>query len=88
MIWTMKTVIINNNHSDVCNRLCWDRDVCNTNCNVFTGGGSCVVRTFAHGVMGRRIDTSWWTYSAISRSSQCSSTGVTKAVVCDIMSVG
>ena len=24
-----------------------------------------------HCAMGRRIDTSWWTYSAISRSSQC-----------------
>ena len=29
-----------------------------------------------------------WTHSAISRSSQCSTTGVTKAVVCAILSVG
>ena len=46
---------------------------------------SSVVRAFAHGAMGRRIDPSWWT---ISRPSQCYSTGVTKAVVCVILSVG
>ena len=34
-----------------------------------------------NGVMGRRIDPSCWTNSAISRSSQCSTTGVTKAVI-------
>ena len=39
---------------------------------------------FAHGAMGRRIDPS----CAISRSSQCSTTAVTKAVVCVILSVG
>ena len=39
---------------------------------------SSVVRAFAHGVMGRRIDPSWWTHYAISRSSQCSTTGVTR----------
>ena len=38
--------------------------------------------------MGRRIDPSWLTHRAISRSSQCSMTGVTKAVVCVILSVG
>ena len=27
-----------------------------------------MVRMFAHGAMGRRIDPSWLTYSAISRS--------------------
>ena len=32
--------------------------------------------------MGRQIDPSWWTHLAISRSSLCSMTGVTKAVVC------
>ena len=37
-----------------------------------------MVRAFAHGAMGRRIDPSWWTHGAISRSSQCSTTGVTK----------
>ena len=36
---------------------------------------SSVVRAFAHGVMGRQ-------------SSQCSMTGVTKVVVCVILSVG
>ena len=55
------------------------------------GGVRCssVVRAFAHGAMGRRIDPSWgeplW---AISRSSQCSTTGVTKAMLCAILSVG
>ena len=44
---------------------------------------------FAHGAMGRRIVPSWgWTHWAISRSSQCSTNGVTKAVICAIMSVG
>ena len=47
---------------------------------------SSVVRAFAHGAMGRWIDPSWG--GAISRSSQCSMTGVTKAVVCAILSVG
>ena len=47
-----------------------------------------VVRLFAHGTMGRRIDPSWRTHSSISRSSQCHTTGVTKAVICDILSVG
>ena len=47
-----------------------------------------VVRAFARGMMDRRIDSSWWTHSAISHSSQCSTTGVTKAVVCAILSVG
>ena len=40
-----------------------------------------VVRAFTH-------DPSWWTHQAISRSSQCSTTSVTKAVVCAILSVG
>ena len=54
--------------------------------NIFTKGARCssVVRAFAHGALGRRIDPSW----GISRSSQCSTTGVTKAVVCAILSVG
>ena len=49
---------------------------------------SSVVRAFAHGAMCHRIDPSRWTHWAISRSSQCSTTGVTKAVVCVILSVG
>ena len=44
---------------------------------------SVVVST--HGVMGRWIDSSLWTQGAIYHSSQCSTTGVTKAVVCAIM---
>ena len=47
-----------------------------------------MVRVFAHGAMGRRIDPSWLTHLAISRSSQCATTGLTKAVVCVILSVG
>ena len=47
-----------------------------------------MVRAFAHGAMGGHIDPSWWTHRAISRSSQCSMAGITKAVVCAIMSVG
>ena len=39
------------------------------------------------GAMGRRIDPSWWTHGDISRFSQCSTTSVTKAVVCVIMCV-
>ena len=30
------------------------------------------------GVMGHRIDPIWWVHLAISRSSKCSTTGVTK----------
>ena len=40
-----------------------------------------VVRAVAHFAMGRRIDPSWWNHGAIFRSSLCSTTGVTKAVV-------
>ena len=49
---------------------------------------SSVVRAFAHGAMGCRIDPSWGTHWAISRSSQCPMTGVTKAVVYVILFVG
>ena len=48
---------------------------------------SSVVRSFAHGAMGCRIDPSWWTHWDISLSSQCSATGITKVVVCVILSV-
>ena len=41
-----------------------------------------VVRVFAHGAMGSRIDPSLWTHGAISRSSQCSTIDVTKVMVC------
>ena len=54
----------------------------------FTFFGGSVVRAFANGSMGRRIDPSWWTHWAISRSSQCSTTGLAKAVVCVILPVG
>ena len=49
---------------------------------------SSVVKAFAYGAMGRGIDPSWWTHSSISRSSQCSTTGVTKGAVCAILSMG
>ena len=46
-------------------------------------------RAFAHGTMGRRIDPSWGgPIELFFRSSQCSMTGVTKAMVCVILSVG
>ena len=41
-----------------------------------------MVRAFAHGVMGHLIDLSW----ATSHSSQCTTTGLAKAVVCIILS--
>ena len=41
-----------------------------------------MVRAFAHGAMGHRIDPSW------GGPIECSMTGVTKAVVCTILSVG
>ena len=44
---------------------------------------SSVVRAFTHGAIGRRIDPLWWTHWAISRSSQCSTTGVTKTGMCN-----
>ena len=47
-----------------------------------------MVRVFAHGAIGRRIDPSWGEpIELLSRSSQCSTTGLTKAVVCAILSV-
>ena len=45
-------------------------------------------RHVARGVTGRRIDPSWWVHRASSRSSQCYTTWVTKAVVCTILYVG
>ena len=48
---------------------------------------SSVVRASAHGAVDRRIDSSWWTHLAIYHSSQCSTSGVTKALVCAILSV-
>ena len=60
-------------------------------CLVFVHLGakcSSLVRAFTHGAMGRRVDPSSWTYWIISRSSHISTTGVTKAVVRAILSVG
>ena len=53
---------------------------------------SSVVRVFTHVARGRRIDPSWWTHRAISRSSQRSTTGLTKGSgmcypVCGMMHV-
>ena len=48
-----------------------------------------MVRAIAHGAMGRRIDPSWGgPIELFLVPAQCSTTGVTKAVVCAIMSVG
>ena len=50
---------------------------------------SSVVRAFAHGEIGCWIDPSWGgPFELISHSSQCSTTGLTKTVVCIILSVG
>ena len=56
---------------------------------VFWGRARCssVVRVFAD-VICHCIDHLWWTHRAISRSSQYSTIGVTKIVVCVILSVG
>ena len=43
-----------------------------------------LISVFVYSAMGRRNDTSWWTHSATSHST----TGVTKAVICAILSVG
>ena len=50
---------------------------------------SSVVRAFADGAMGHWIDPSWGgPIELFLRSSQCSTTGITNAVVCIILSVG
>ena len=54
---------------------------------------SSVVRAFAHGAMCRRVhtfvvDPLSYCKTGIFRSSQCFTTGVTKAVVCVILYVG
>ena len=43
-----------------------------------------MVRAFAHGAMGRRIDPSWWTHWAISRSSQHLPTQTTTIILTTI----
>ena len=45
-----------------------------------------MVRAFTDGAVGRRIIPSWWTHQAISHSSHCSTTGLTKDVVCASLS--
>ena len=48
-----------------------------------------MVRAFTHGAMGRRIDPSWGgPIELFLIPVKCSTTGVTKAVVCVILSVG
>ena len=54
---------------------------------LLTGPGRTTYSQFAHGAMGRQIDPSWGGPIELSRSSQCPTTGVTKAVVCAILSV-
>ena len=46
-----------------------------------------VVRAYVHDVMCCLIDSSWWTNKVISHSIQCSTTGITKAVVYAILSM-
>ena len=45
-------------------------------------------KVFVHGAMGHLINPSRWTHWAISCFSQCSTTGIPKAVVCAILSMG
>ena len=66
----------------------WGVYFVNNSLKIFGARCSSVVRAFAYGTMVRRIDPSWWTHEAISRSSQCPKTGATKAVLCAIPSVG
>ena len=48
-----------------------------------------MVRAFAHGAMGRRIDPSWGEPTELFLiPASAPLTGVTKAVVCAILSVG
>ena len=48
-----------------------------------------MVRAFAHGAMGRRIDPSWGgPIELFLVPARCFTTGVTKAVVCANLSVG
>ena len=50
---------------------------------------SSVVRAFTHGAMGRRIDPSCGgPIELLLVPAKCSTTGVTKAVVCVILSMG
>ena len=53
------------------------------------GGARCssVVRAFTYVTVVSQIDPLWWIHRAISHSSQCSTTGVTNAVVCVILSL-
>ena len=76
--------------SNIVNSLSFTSYNMHTALHIHALGARCssVVRAFAHGMMGRRIDPSWWTHWAISGSSQCSTTGITKAVVCVMLSVG
>ena len=56
-------------------------------CLLFSHGSSVVI-AFDYGAMGHRINPLGGPIEAISHSSQCSTTGVTKAMVCAILSVG
>ena len=47
-----------------------------------------MLRAFTHGAMGYRIDPSWGGPIELFLVPVCSTTGVTKAVVCIILSVG
>ena len=48
-----------------------------------------MIREFTHGAMGRQIDPSWGgPIELFLVPGQCSTTGVTKARVCVILSVG
>ena len=55
---------------------------------IFVYGFNAIESITENNVMCCLIDSSWWTNQVISRCIQCSTTGVTKAVVYAILSVG
>ena len=55
---------------------------------IFVYGFNAIESITENNAMCCLIDSSWWTNLVISRCIQCSTTGVTKAVVYAILSVG
>ena len=55
---------------------------------IFVYGFNAIESIAENNAMCCLIDSSWWTNQVISRCIQCSTTGVTKAVVYAILSVG
>ena len=64
------------------------RGSANTNTIVTYIPGRHCGRASAYGAVDGRINSSWWIHLAISRSSQYSTIGLTKVVMCAVLSVG